>query len=158
MFNTIVVGTDGSKRASIAVDHAIALAKASGAHLHVVHAVSERQRDPAIDTATRAQLEMDQAYDVGDAVTAVALARSEARGLSGKAHAPRGDPADALIAIAHAENADLVVVGNQGMGGLRGYVLGSVPDRIAHKGPCNLLIVDTEGQADEDVSGAARGI
>ena len=39
MYKVIVVGTDGSARASVAVREAVALAKAAGATLHVVYVV-----------------------------------------------------------------------------------------------------------------------
>ena len=145
MYETIVVGTDGSSRANIALDHAIALAHAFGSQLHIVHAVNDRPRDSAtMGGATKAHLEINQSYDRGDPVTAAAMTRANEHGVSGQIHAPLGDPADMLISIAEAQHADLVVLGNRGMGGLRRFVLGSVPDRIAHRCPCNLLIVDTE--------------
>jgi nucleotide-binding universal stress UspA family protein len=37
-----------------------------------------------------------------------------------------------------------MVVGNRGMAGLRRFVLGSVPNKVAHRSPCSLLIVDTD--------------
>jgi hypothetical protein len=53
-----------------------------------------------------------------------------------------------VVAIAEEVGATLVVVGNKGMKGVR-RVLGSVPNAVAHKAPCSVLIVDTEGDADE---------
>jgi nucleotide-binding universal stress UspA family protein len=44
--------------------------------------------------------------------------------------------------VATRVDADLVIVGNKGMRGAR-RVLGSVPNSIAHKAPCAVLIVDT---------------
>ena len=40
MFKTIVVGTDGSDRAGRAVEEAADMAKATGATVHVIRAVS----------------------------------------------------------------------------------------------------------------------
>ncbi len=59
-------------------------------------------------------------------------------------HAAAGEPADSLTAIAAQEGADLIVVGNKGMKGAR-RVLGSVPNDVAHKASCSVLIVDTTG-------------
>jgi nucleotide-binding universal stress UspA family protein len=151
MYKAIVVGTDGSDRAAVAVDQAIALARAFGSELHIVHAVHDRPRprDAAtLDAATRAHQEINKTYDEGDVVTADALARAEAQGVSGQVHSPLGDAGDMLLAVAEAQGADLIVVGNRGMSGIRRFVLGSVPSRIAHHCPCNLLIVDTENQRD----------
>lgn len=60
--------------------------------------------------------------------------------------AVEGEPADAILAAAEQVLADLIIVGNRGMGALAGHLLGSVPGDIAHKAPCDVLIVQT-GQA-----------
>jgi nucleotide-binding universal stress UspA family protein len=44
--------------------------------------------------------------------------------------------------IAESVHADLIVVGNRGMTGAR-RLLGSVPNSIAHRAPCSVLIVHT---------------
>jgi nucleotide-binding universal stress UspA family protein len=46
-------------------------------------------------------------------------------------------PVDALVAASAA--ADLVVVGSRGLHGLSG--LGSVSERVAHRGGCSVLVV-----------------
>jgi nucleotide-binding universal stress UspA family protein len=53
------------------------------------------------------------------------------------------DPADALMKVVEQTGADLLVVGNRGMTGARRFVLGSVPNKVSHHCPTNLLIVDT---------------
>ena len=55
-----------------------------------------------------------------------------------------GDPAVALIKVAEVADADLMVVGNRGMAGVKRFVLGSVPNKVSHRAPCSLLIVDTD--------------
>jgi len=145
MYETIVVGTDGSARADEAVDHAIDLARSLGSRLHIVHAVDDRPHESAtMSAATRARLEADRSLDQGDVVTATALARAAAKGVTGQGHNPRGEAVDALLAVAAAEAADLIVVGNKGMSGLRRFVLGSVPSRLARRCAATLLIVDTD--------------
>jgi nucleotide-binding universal stress UspA family protein len=57
-------------------------------------------------------------------------------------HAPKGDPADALINTAKEQDADLIVMGSRGMRGAR-RVLGSVPNKVSHQSPCDVLIVQT---------------
>jgi nucleotide-binding universal stress UspA family protein len=49
---------------------------------------------------------------------------------------------DAILRVADEVNADLIVVGNKGMRGA-GRVLGSVPNSVAHKATCSVLIVRT---------------
>ena len=58
-------------------------------------------------------------------------------------HALPGDPADAILQVAGEVGADLIVVGNKGMHGAA-RILGSIPNNIAHKAPCSVLIVNTD--------------
>jgi nucleotide-binding universal stress UspA family protein len=44
--------------------------------------------------------------------------------------------------VADSERADLIVVGNKGMKGAR-RVLGSVPNSVAHRANCSVLILPT---------------
>ncbi len=45
-----------------------------------------------------------------------------------------------LVDIAEAHGADVLVVGNKGM---QRRILGSVPNSVAHKAPCSVVVVKT---------------
>jgi nucleotide-binding universal stress UspA family protein len=51
----------------------------------------------------------------------------------------RGPPGE-LGGLREILGADMLVIGNKGMGR---RVLGSVPDSVAHKAPCSVLVVKT---------------
>ena len=51
-----------------------------------------------------------------------------------------GDAADVLVQLASDCDADILVIGNKGM---QRRVLGSVPNTVAHKAPCSVLVVKT---------------
>jgi nucleotide-binding universal stress UspA family protein len=53
-----------------------------------------------------------------------------------------GRAADALVAAAREEDADLLVVGNRGLG-VRRIPIGNVPARVIHRAPGTVLIVHT---------------
>jgi len=144
MYKAIVVGTDGSDRAAVAVIEAFALAKMTGAKVHAVHAVHLAATAGFSDVAGAAQATSAGLRDHADRVRTQLLAEAERHGVSAEVHNPEGDPADALIRIAEAVDADLVVVGNRGMAGMKRFVLGSVPNKVSHQCPCSLLIVDTD--------------
>ena len=144
MYAHVVVGTDGSDRAKRAVDHAAQLARASGAVLHVVHAVRLPSR------SAMAAPEM-AAVAVGADADAERYARQlldevaaglGADGIEVRTHLSVRSAADALCDVATAVDADLIVVGNRGMKGAR-RVLGSVPNAVAHHADCAVLIVPT---------------
>jgi nucleotide-binding universal stress UspA family protein len=61
-----------------------------------------------------------------------------------------GNPVERVCAIADDLNADLVIVGNRGLGGAVGLVLGSVSERVVHKSSRSVLVV--KGEALEGTS------
>ena len=147
MYETIVVGTDGTATASGAVRTAIGLARATGARLHVVCAYNTAQATTAVAAAaglaTIGVEELDRGarehtFSVLDEVKGTAAAE----GVDVATHACIGSPAESIITVAEDEDADLIVVGNRGMKGAR-RVLGSVPNHISHHAPCSILIVRT---------------
>jgi nucleotide-binding universal stress UspA family protein len=149
MFEVIVVGTDGSDTASVAVEKAIELAKTSGATLHIVHA-HRLVSSAALGQAAAAGgptfdiVEVNKSIEADSKhVAARAAQHAEAAGVKCETHHMPGDAADALIDVAEQVKADLLVLGNRGMTGARRFVLGSVPNKVSHHCPCSLLIVDT---------------
>jgi nucleotide-binding universal stress UspA family protein len=80
--------------------------------------------------------------DDGDALLQTLSFIAKKHGLAPVLHGAKGDAADVLIAKANEVGADLIVVGNRGMKGVR-RVLGSVPNSVAHGASCSVLIVDT---------------
>jgi nucleotide-binding universal stress UspA family protein len=142
MFKTIVVGTDGSETADRAVNRAADLAALTGAELHMVSAYRPapvRVGDGSV--AEAADWSVGGDYKA-DAALQRTIARLRGKGVSIKEHAPKGDPADGIVAVAVGENADLIVLGSKGMRG-KGRLLGSVPNKVSHQAPCDLLIVYT---------------
>lgn len=144
--NPVVAGTDGSPRAELAVDKAGDLAQALGAPVHVVCAAGA-----IVGGATEWPARVSAQRIVGDAAE-----RLRARGLSVQEHLPkdRGDAAEALIAVADYVGAQMIVVGNKGMTGVR-RLMGSVPNRLSHEAPHNVLIVPTDAPAPSEYSGCA---
>ena len=148
MYQEIVVGTDGSGGADIAVDAAIQLAKLTGATLHVVnahrvpsaHRVSAGQAGvPAAERVTPDDAVRGEAQRICDRT----IERAREVGVTAVSHLVGAEAADAILRVAEEAAADLIVVGNRGMSGVRHLVLGSVPNRLSHHCECSLLIVDT---------------
>jgi nucleotide-binding universal stress UspA family protein len=143
MFSSIVVGTDGSDTAEIALRRAVELARLTGATLHVVSAY---EPSPARVAGSKPVAEAAE-WSVGSDFKVDAVlqrARETARGseVQIEVHAPKGDAADSLISAANEHGADLIVLGSRGMRGAR-RVLGSVPNKVSHRAPCDVLIVQT---------------
>ncbi|HEY6692587.1 MAG TPA: universal stress protein [Solirubrobacteraceae bacterium] len=146
MFQSIVVGTDGSETAGEAVREAIELAKAVGASIELVSAYEpvsrERLREEARQAPGDLQWMVNPREDV-EATLSEASERVEAAGVSVNTYPREGDPADAILDVAEERNADLIVVGNKGMTGAKRFLLGSVPNKVSHHAPCSVLIIRT---------------
>lgn len=84
----------------------------------------------------------DRVTDPADLLLEKLRASISGEGVEAKYYPATGDPADAIVRVADQIGADLIVVGNKGMKGVR-RVLGSVPNSVAHQANCSVLIVDT---------------
>jgi nucleotide-binding universal stress UspA family protein len=140
LYKTIVVGTDGSETAAIAVERAGGLARLTGARLHVVSSYHPA-RPQVAGRAPAGEFNVPPDFKA-DAVLGDAAGRLRLEGVDVEEHGPKGDPADALVEIAQREQADLIVLGSVGMQGAR-RILGSVPNKVSHNAPCDVLIVQT---------------
>ena len=143
MFKSIVVGTDGSETAGIALRRAIELAALTGGKLHVVSAYEPAPARVGGNKPVPEAAEWSVGSDFKvDAVLERARDDARAHDLEIEVHAPKGDAADSLISAAKENDADLIVLGSRGMRGAR-RVLGSVPNKVSHHAPCSVLIVRT---------------
>ncbi|HEV8064987.1 MAG TPA: universal stress protein [Acidimicrobiales bacterium] len=119
----IMVGTDGSATAALAVDRAVEVAKARGVALTIVSAGPRELGKAIVDREAR---------------------RHASSGVTIRTETVPGEPSAALIEAAHRGNYDLLVVGNRGLTGITRFLrLGSVPSKVMHRLPCDLLVVKT---------------
>ena len=147
MFSSIVVGTDGSPRSRQAVTAAAVAARTHGAKLHLVRAFRSTVQTAALAGDAIMALAPSTAAEiqaqVGEELEQLA-AEIERDGVAVQTHACPQAPPAALLSVAANQEADLIVVGSKGMQGAR-RVLGSVPNKISHHAPCDVLIVNTAG-------------
>jgi nucleotide-binding universal stress UspA family protein len=149
MYKQIVVGTDGSEGASLAVSVAVDLARLTGADLHIVYAhkiANAFQVASAVEAgmAPGALLDSNEAIHAeGQRICDRTVEQARRSGVTAEGHCVGADPVEALSAVAQDVHADLIVVGNRGMSGARRFVLGSVPNKLSHHCPTSLLIADT---------------
>jgi nucleotide-binding universal stress UspA family protein len=139
MYSSIVVGIDGSSTADLALERAIQLAKDSGGRLHLVSAYEPL---PAHVTGGAPASEEFQAPSDFKADGVLERALDKTGDVTVEQHAPKGGAADALIAVAEQTGSDLIVIGSVGMQGPK-RIFGSVPNRVSHRAPCDVLIVQT---------------
>jgi nucleotide-binding universal stress UspA family protein len=137
---SIVVGTDGSHPAEAAVERAAELALGTGAPLHVVTAYPDvpSYRERIESSAKRESIEL---RDVAETVLARTVDKLTDQGIAVETHAREGDPAEVILEVAQEQKADLIVVGNRGLTGIKRFLLGSVSGKLSHHAPCSVMIV-----------------
>lgn len=147
MVRAIIVGTDGSQTAAVAVGEAIEIAQALDARLTIVSAYEPvpegRLRKERVAAPTDVQWAVNPREDVLDLLQAAADQARSAGVTEVETVARVGDAADAIIDVAEEQRCDLIVVGNKGMTGATRFLLGSVPNKISHHAPCSVMIVRT---------------
>jgi nucleotide-binding universal stress UspA family protein len=147
MYRSIVVGTDGSDTAKEAVRQAAELAKALGANVLLVSAYEPVPESRLQQERTEVPSDVSWMVNPREDVQAVLDGEADRIKAAGvpdvETYAREGDPADAILDVAEEKSADLIVVGNKGMTGARRFLLGSVPNKVSHHAPCNVMIVRT---------------
>ena len=162
-YQTLVVGTDGSDTSFGAVEHAAAFAAANESRLIIAMVYLPNvdkggwgrpaRPDRVIDGRAEVVLGGEGDYMVHGMAPIYAIlreARDRARAAGAKNIDARpivvghlGGPAHALSRLAEEVKADLLVVGNEGVGTPVDKWLGSVPGTILRRAKTDVLVVHT---------------
>jgi nucleotide-binding universal stress UspA family protein len=140
----ILFATDGSQGSAMAEAYACALAQSWGASLTVM-SVLEFPPGMNPDYAVN-RLYLDELMQEVTTRLVDFTARAGGLGLSAQSRIATGIPSEEVLAVARAEEADLVVVGTRGKTGLEHVLLGSTAERIIRMAPCPVLTVPAAKQ------------
>jgi nucleotide-binding universal stress UspA family protein len=138
----ILIATDGSVGAAVAVEEGVWLAKmlsAKAIFVAVARSPLPVLGDPYYQRALTADLAKARA------AIAAAIPVAEERHVSYETEIVEGSPAEAILELARARAADLIVVGSRGRGAVTGAVLGSVSSEIVHRADRPVLVARPAG-------------
>jgi nucleotide-binding universal stress UspA family protein len=131
----VVVGVDGSMGSAVALEFALAEARARRATLEVVHSWTiPAIAVPYVPDTT--DLESAARQLVDEMVGAAGVAADDP---SVTRTVLPGAPAGTLLAAG--DDADVIVVGSRGHGGFKGLLLGSVSHQVASHSTCPTIVV-----------------
>ena len=134
----IVVGVDGSSASRIACDFVCGRTWPTGTRIRLLAAV-----EPQLDWTGLAPVPMDANEEQRRLLSEVLDERAEAlrtRTFAVEALLEAGHAGDLLMAHAAEWFADLIVVGNRGLGAAASAVLGSVSAHLVDNAPCPVLV------------------
>jgi len=151
MYDSILVPTDGSDVATVAVDAAVALADRFDAHVHVLHVLEVGELPPDVEDPGASELARrgrEAAESAADRATEAGLSSTMAVTENGKSiH-------ESILGYAAEHDVDCVVMGTHGRTGVGRFVLGSVAERTVRESPVPVWTV----HPDADVSMAFESI
>ncbi len=144
----ILLATDGSRDAELALSTAVDLASSTDSELHVATA-APGYPDP-VYRIHEAGLRYETYEEALEAVKGEAQKIldgqvrkiEEAGGTVAQAHLRMGERRDqAIVHLADELGAGLIVMGSRGLGGIRRALMGSVSDSVVRHAHCPVLIV-----------------
>ena len=137
-YRTILVATDGSDGAALAEDHALALARQTGARLEGVCVVDRRIATQLGDLSPGAIEELKGE----DRLALDRLAeRAHQAGIEVGTHLAVGKVGPTILSEAAQLGADMIVVGSHGQGTLLDVLMGSVSLYVLHHSSIPVCIV-----------------
>lgn len=129
LYQNILVPTDGSRGARRGAYHALDLASQYDATVHAIHVLDERRQagTPALGTE---ELVFEKLEDRAEVFLDHVVSGAKERGLKTIVECCRGIPHEEILAYAHANDIDLIVMGFHGdERGSRPHI-GSTTERI----------------------------
>jgi nucleotide-binding universal stress UspA family protein len=143
----ILLATDGSDDSALAVRAAIDLCNETGAELHVVHVDEARQvyppatSGPPPPTPSKEELHKASRRLLDQQIEEI----KEAGGNIEEAHLKVGRPEEEILHLSEEIIADLIILGNQGLGGkfsrMRRFLMGGVSENVTRYARCSVMVV-----------------
>jgi len=137
MFETVVIGLDGSPESNRALPVAVELAKRDGGRIVAVHV-----REMLVGRAGGQPLNVNE--DEVEAEVRRQIADISSTGVDiglTVVSAVAGGPAHVLADTARKEQADVIVIGTRGHRQIAGLLVGSTTHRLLHVAPCAVYVV-----------------
>ena len=146
----ILLATDSSEEAELALSTAVDLANSTNSQLHVV-TVGPWNPDPSY-ASHEASLRWETYEQASEAIgkEAQGILDDQARkieeggGSVQEAHFRRGRKDEEIVRVAEEIGAGLIVMGSRGLGGVRRALMGSVSDSVMRHAHCPVLVVREE--------------
>lgn len=140
MFQKILVPTDNSECAQVAVDYAVDLAQHYDATVHVLNVVDARCLENA------PHYEKSQKDAAG--VTATVAEQLENDDIAVEQAVQTDVPHQAILSYATEQDIDLIAMGTHGRTGVERYLLGSVTEKVVRRSDVPVLTVRTPDDID----------
>lgn len=138
-YKLIVTAVDGSPPAQKAAEHAIFLARSTGAKLKIIYVVDTHT---SFQMGAYQQMAIDALEKDGEAaISETAQSARDAGVADVDGEVMSGSPRSGIVDWAKDNDADLIVVGSHGYSRITYLLIGSVADYVVHNAGCPVLVV-----------------
>jgi len=140
-FQKILIATDGSENAAIAVSYGVIIARAMGAEVHILYVISTEH---AVTTRTvMGWTDSFEKYleEIGKEALVYATGVGEKEGVKVESFFRKGRPAEEILEYAEENNIDLIIMGTQGLTGIKKFLIGSVTEKVLRHSKVPVMIV-----------------
>jgi maltose/moltooligosaccharide transporter len=138
------------------VDRAAEVAQAAQARLVVVTAYRDEESGAGAGHVDGMHRDLYGAAAARDALEKSVTELTKERARYIEQRLVRGDAAQALLDTVGNNPANLIVVGNRGLGASEGQLLGSVPAAVVRNAVCDVLVVQTSALDEDRIFAANR--
>lgn len=144
-YDDVLVPTAGSEHAAAAGEHAVAIADASGARVHVLSVVDVAAEASAVDVTPPETL-IEELESAGERATDAIAARAEAAGVETLTTVTEGSAAKEILAYANERDVDLVAMGRAARSGVGRFFLGGTTAKLIARAEMPVLTVTATDQ------------
>lgn len=144
MYKKILIPTDGSPRSDLAVREGVELGLKLDAEVMVLHVVPVAQALAVLyseRTVEAFKAITEELEKSGEEILQKVKAGYQDKGLNVNTKMLKGNAAYEICNEAREGRYDLIVMANRGLGEIKGYLLGSVSNRVVRHASCSVLIV-----------------
>lgn len=142
MYKRILIATDGSDKSKKAAEEGMELAKALGAQVIALNVINEVVIASAVRQLGSDRKEVEERLKVaGEKAVDNIKAMGTKMGVNVDAIVTIGAPANTVIDMAGAEQADLIIMGSHGESGATKLLIGSVVQKVLYWATIPVLVV-----------------
>lgn len=143
LYKKILVPIDGSKNSFAALAHAVTIARSFDAEISILCVSALSQQVPSYEQVKGSKILANSSTDpvsFAKAIIAEAL-RHIPEGIRVQTYNETGEPRIVITEFAQHNKADMIVIGNRGLGIIESLLIGSVSSYVVKHSKCPVLVV-----------------
>jgi nucleotide-binding universal stress UspA family protein len=140
-FKRILIATDGSENAERAASYGMGIAKATGAEVYALYVVSTEHAGTARTVMGWTEAFEEYLSSKGEVSTGYVQNLGKEGRIKVEPVSLRGSPAEKILEYAEENEIDLIVMGTQGLTGIKRFLIGSVAENVLRHSKVPVMIV-----------------